>query len=340
MIDQARGHGGGSEVSNTSGSSSKDVNNNGLDEEQIAYLKQLYGFDQPLYMQFANWVYRLFTFQFGNSYYHHRSVLEIVKEKLPVSATFGIITFFLTYLVCIPLGIAKAIRDGSAFDSISSAFVLVGYSIPGFVLGVLLLVLFGGGTLWDLIPLGGLVSDNFDSLSTGEKILDYLHHIIAPIICLSIGSFAILTNLTKNSVLDNIRRQYVLTARAKGVTEKIVIWKHVFRNSMIPLVTGFAGGFLTLFFEGSLLIETLFSLDGLGLLSYEAVMSRDYPIVMANLFFFSLLFVVGNLLSDIMYVLVDPRVSFESMSEWYNLTKSQKNAGAPLSGINAGSIAL
>ncbi len=286
----------------------------GLDEEQIQSLQKLYGFDEPWYTRLVKWTYRLFTFQFGDSYFHHKPVVELVAEKLPVSISLGVASFFLTYLLCIPLGIAKAVREGSAFDFLTSSIVLIGYSVPSFVLGVLLIMLFGGGNYFDIFPIRGLTSDNFETLSGFGKFMDYTHHLILPLICLNIGSFAVMTALTKNTVLDNMKQQYVLTARAKGVKETWVLWKHVFRNSMIPLVTGFAGSFLTMFFGGSLLIETLFSLDGLGLLSFQSVMARDYPVVMASQFFFSLLFVIGNLMSDIMYVIVDPRINFDEMA--------------------------
>jgi microcin C transport system permease protein len=305
-------HGGGGEVAVTDGR--RDMRK-GMDEEQIAHLTKLYGFDKPVAQRFVEWTWKLFTFQFGDSYFHHQKVLDLVKDKLPVSVSLGVASFFLTYLLCIPLGIAKAVRDGSAFDVVSSTIVLIGYSIPGFVLGVLLILLFGGGSFWEVFPIRGLVSDNFETLSNWGKIKDYAHHLVLPLICLNIGAFAVMTALVKNTVIDNMQQLYVLTARAKGVKERWVLWKHVFRNSMIPLVTGFAGGFLTMFFGGSLLIETLFSLDGLGLLSFQSVMSRDYPVVMASQFFFSLLFVIGNLMSDVMYVVVDPRIDFDSMAE-------------------------
>ncbi|MFK7823099.1 MAG: ABC transporter permease subunit [Oligoflexales bacterium] len=310
----ARAGGQGGEVSGSGGGTAlgDKLNKRGIDQEQIEQLKKLYGFDKPVYQRFLSWCYKLFTFQFGESYFYHRKVIDLVKDKLPVSVSLGVISFLLTYLICIPLGIAKGVKVGSTFDVVTSVIVLIGYSVPGFVLGVFLIVLFGGGSFWDLFPIRGLVSDNFDSLSTFGKFLDYLHHLILPITCMTIGSFAVMTNLTRNTVLEHIKQQYVLTARSKGLSETIIIWKHVLRNAMIPLVTGFAGGFLTIFFGSSLLIETLFSLDGLGLLSYESVIKRDYPVVMANLFFFSLLYIVGNLLSDIMYVLVDPRISFET----------------------------
>jgi microcin C transport system permease protein len=285
----------------------------GLEPEQIAALQKLYGFDQPVHVRLFQWIVKLFTFQFGDSYFHNKKVVDLIAEKLPVSVSLGVASFFLTYLTCIPLGIAKAVRDGSAFDLATSFIVLIGYSIPGFVLGVLLIWLFAGGSFLDWFPLRGLVSDDFATLSTWGKIKDYIHHLVLPLICLDIGSFAVMTALTKNTVLDNMKQLYVLTARAKGVHARWVLWKHVFRNSMIPLITGFAGSFLTMFFGGSLLIETLFSLDGLGLLSFNSVMARDYPVVMASQFFFSLLFVFGNLLSDVMYVMVDPRIDFDSV---------------------------
>ena len=287
----------------------------GLDEEQINELKQLYGFDKPWPVRLASWTYKLFTFQFGESYFHHKKVIALVREKLPVSLWLGVSSFFLTYLLCIPLGVAKAVREGTSFDVVTSVIVLLGYSVPGFVLGVLLIWLLGGGSFWDVFPIAGLHSDNFDALNNWDQFKDTIHHLVLPLICLNIGSFAVMTTLTKNTVVENMRQQYVLTARAKGVKERWVIWRHVFRNSMIPLVTGFAGSFLTMFFSGSLLIETLFSLDGLGLLSYKSVMARDYPVVMASQFFFSVLFVLGNLLSDILYVVVDPRITFDQVAE-------------------------
>lgn len=283
-----------------------------LREEQIAYLKQLYGFDKPVHVQFANWLVRLFTFDFGESYYHHKTVVALVLEKLPVSVSLGGWSFLLVYATCIPLGIRKAVRHGSSFDVATSVLILVGYSIPGFVLGIFLVVLFGGGSFWSIFPLRGLTSDNFAELSAGAKVLDYLWHLVLPLTCYVIGSFSVLTLITKNSFLDEIHKLYVLTARAKGLSEGVVLWKHVFRNAMIPIILGFPGSFLSVFFTGSLLIETLFSLDGLGLLSYESIISRDYPVVMATLFFFSLLALVSNLLSDLSLILVDPRISFES----------------------------
>jgi microcin C transport system permease protein len=283
-----------------------------LREKQIAYLKQLYGFDKPVHVQFVNWLVRLFTFDFGESYYHHKTVVTLVLEKLPVSVSLGGWSFLLVYTACIPLGIRKAVRHGSPFDAVTSILILIGYSIPGFVLGIFLVVLLGGGSFWSIFPLRGLTSDNFAQLSAGAKVLDYLWHLALPLTCYVIGSFSVLTLITKNSFLDEIHKLYVLTARAKGLSEGVVLWKHVFRNAMIPIILGFPGSFLSVFFTGSLLIETLFSLDGLGLLSYESIISRDYPVVMATLFFFSLLALLSNLLSDLSLILVDPRISFES----------------------------
>ena len=215
----------------------------GLDKEQIEQLNKLYGFDKPIGERLLSWIYKLFTFQFGDSYFHHRKVVDLVVEKLPVSASLGIISFFLTYLICIPLGIKRAVVHGSRFDLMTGAVVLLGYSVPGFILGVFLLILFGGGSFWNIFPIKGLTSENFDQLNGYEQLLDYLHHLALPTVCMTIGSFAVMTNLTKNSVLENIKQQYVLTAKSKGVSQRTLIWKHVFRNSMIPLVTGFAGSF-------------------------------------------------------------------------------------------------
>ena len=310
-IAKARHGGQGAEAANHPVSSR---GRQGLLPEQIDALNKLYEFDKPVHERFLLWTYRLVTFQFGDSYFHNKSVIDLVKEKLPVSATFGVISFFLTYLICIPLGIAKAVRDGSAFDMLTSAVVLVGYSIPGFVLGVLLIWLFAGGNVFDWFPLNGMASLNHETLGPWDRLVDSVRHLVLPMICMTIGSFAVMTALTKNTVIDNLKMQYVTTARAKGLGNNAVLYKHVFRNSMIPLITGFAGSFLTMFFSGSLLIEKLFSLDGLGLLSFNSVIQRDYPVVMASQYFFSLLFVVSNLLSDLMYVIVDPRIDFEGRS--------------------------
>jgi microcin C transport system permease protein len=285
----------------------------GVDAQQLAQLKALYGFDKPPLTRYWLMLTRFARFDLGQSYFHHQSVWSLVVSKLPVSISIGLWTFFLTYLISVPLGIAKAVRNGSPFDVATSLIVLIGYAIPGFVLGVLLLVLFGGGSFLQIFPLRGLVSDNFSQLSIGGKIVDYLWHIALPVTASVVGSFAVVTMLTKNAFLDEIKKQYVLTARAKGLNEKRVLWKHVFRNAMLPLVVGFPAAFIGAFFTGSLLIETLFSLDGLGLLSYESVIRRDYPVVLGTLYIFTLIGLATKLLSDLCYVWVDPRIQFEQL---------------------------
>lgn len=285
----------------------------GLEAEQIEKLNTLYGFDKPAYQRFTMMIVNYATFDFGDSYFHNKSVVELVISKLPVSISLGLWSFFIVYSISIPLGIAKAVRDGSHFDVITSTFVLIGYAIPGFVLGIVLLVLFGGGSFFSIFPLSGLVSDNWRDLPWYAIVLDYLWHMVLPISCMVIGSFAITTMLTKNSFIEEIRKQYVLTARAKGLSGNTVLYKHVFRNAVIPLITGFPAAFVMSFFTSSLLIETIFSLDGLGLLSYESVLMRDYPVVLATLYFFTLLGLLSKLLADISYVLIDPRIQFDSV---------------------------
>ncbi|WP_293763368.1 ABC transporter permease subunit [uncultured Aquitalea sp.] len=282
----------------------------GLRPEEVAALKTLYGFDKPPLERFTHMLAGFARFDLGESFFHHQSVAALIASKLPVSMSIGLWTFFITYLVCIPLGIAKAVRDGSRFDLLTSTLILAGYAIPGFVLGVALLVLFGGGSFWQLFPLRNLVSDNWASLGPVDKVLDYLWHIALPVTASVVGNLAVMTMLTKNVFLEEIRRQYVFTARAKGVSEGRILYRHVLRNALIPLITGFPAAFIGAFFTGSLLIETLFSLDGLGLLSYESVMRRDYPVVMGSLYVFTLLGLLAKLLSDLSYVLVDPRVTF------------------------------
>lgn len=285
----------------------------GLDSDKIEQLKKLYGFDQPPLTRFLNMMKNYLVFDFGDSYYHHKSVVELVVSKMPVSMSLGLWSFLIVYGVCIPLGIKKAVHEGSTFDLISSTVILVGYAIPGFVLGVLLLVLFGGGSFWSIFPLRGLVSDNWNELSFFMKILDYLWHMVLPITASAVGSLAVMTMLTKNSFLEEIRKQYVLTARAKGLPENRVLYKHVFRNGIIPIITGFPGYFIASFFTGSLLIETIFSLDGMGLLAYQSVLNRDYPVVLGTLYFFTIIGLVSRLLSDLSYVVVDPRITFEGL---------------------------
>ena len=287
----------------------------GLDKERLDELKALYGFDKPVYQRFLEMLKNYLSFNLGQSYFHHESVSELIISKLPVSISLGLWTFIITYATCIPLGIAKAVRDGSKFDVISSTIILIGYAIPGFVLGITLLVLLGGGSFFDIFPLRGLVSDNWYELSWPARILDYLWHMTLPIIASVVGSFAVMTMLTKNSFIEEIRKQYVLTARSKGLDDNSVLYKHVFRNALIPLVTGFPAAFIGAFFTGSLLIETIFSLDGLGLLSYESVLRRDYPVVMGTLYLYTLLGLIAKLLTDLSYVLIDPRIQFESISK-------------------------
>ncbi len=311
MMTQLENHGGGEAAA--SGRTGLYQGNQGLDSDRVEQLKKLYGFDKPPLTRFLSMMSSYLVFDFGQSYYHHKSVAQLVISKLPVSMSLGLWSFIIVYSVCIPLGIAKAVRDGSRFDMLTSTFILVGYAIPGFVLGIVLIVLFGGGSFWNIFPLRGLVSDNWAQLDWISKILDYLWHMVLPITASAVGSLAVMTLLTKNSFLEEIRKQYVMTARAKGLSEQQVLYKHVFRNAIIPIITGFPGSFITAFFTGSLLIETIFSLDGMGLLAYESVLNRDYPVVLGTLYFFTIIGLVSRLLSDLSYVLVDPRISFDKV---------------------------
>jgi len=311
-----------------------------LDPEQMEQLKKIYHLDRPFWERYLrtflwyapkeqtetpltlekffnrdNWEGFL-IFKFGDSFYRNRSVLALIKEKLPVSVSLGVSSFFLTYIICIVLGIAKAVKSGTRFDTMTSVVVLIGYSIPGFVMGIFLIVLIGpgDGAVAHLIPLAGLTSagtPGYDEWSLAKKILDYLHHLAAPLFCYVLGGFATLTMLTKNAVLEEMKKQYVITAKAKGLSEKTVLFKHILKNALIPLVTGFPIGFLTMFFSGSLLIEQIFTLDGFGLLSFQAVIQRDYPIVLGSMFIFSLIALMGQLLTDLSYVLIDRRISFD-----------------------------
>ncbi len=313
LVAQLQGHGTGGEAS--AGVEGLYRGARGLDEERLEELKAYYGFDKPAWQRFVEMLGNYSTFDLGESFFHHKSVTELIIDKLPVSISLGMWTFFLTYLTCIPLGVAKAVRDGTPFDVVTSTIILIGYAIPGFVLGIALLVLFGGGSFWELFPLRGLTSDNWEQLSLIGKVTDYLWHMVLPVTAMVVGNFAVMTMLTKNSFIEELRKQYVLTARAKGLGESTVMYKHVFRNAIIPLITGFPGAFIGAFFTGSLLIETIFSLDGLGLLSYDSVMKRDYPVVMGSLYLFTLLGLLAKLLTDISYVLVDPRIQFESLGK-------------------------
>ena len=281
----------------------------GVEPARLEQIKALYGFDKPPHERFMQMLGQFARFDLGQSFFQNKSVSALIWEKLPVSISLGLWTFLISYLVAVPLGIAKAVRAGSRFDFVTTLLILLGYAIPGFVLGVALLVVFGGQLQW--FPLRGLTSANWDELSFGSKVVDYLWHLALPLIAMVLGSFAVTAILTKNAFLEEIRKQYVVTARAKGLSEGQVLYKHIFRNALIPIITGFPAAFIGAFFTGALLIETLFSLDGLGLLSYESVIRRDYPVVMGTLFLFTLIGLVTKLISDLSYVWVDPRVKFD-----------------------------
>ena len=284
----------------------------GLDPKFIKELEKQYGFDKPALERFWILVRDYSTFNFGKSYYRDVPVLELIKEKLPVSISLGMWMTFISYAISIPLGVSKAVRDGSRFDTVTSALVIFGYAIPSFLFAVLLVVLFCGGSFWQIFPLRGLTSDNFADLSWPQKIFDYLWHITLPVTSLVLGAFATSTLLTKNSFLDEIKKSYVQTARMKGLTERRVLYGHVFRNAMLIVIAGFPGAFIGAFFTGSLLIEQVFSLDGLGYLSYNSLIQRDYPVVLANLYIFALIGLVVNLISDLTYTWIDPRIDFET----------------------------
>ncbi|MCY3983951.1 MAG: microcin C ABC transporter permease YejB [Roseovarius sp.] len=283
----------------------------GLPPEFIKELEEQFGLDKPPLERFLNMMWNYARFDFGESYFRKVTVIDLVLEKMPVSVTLGIWTILLSYLVSIPLGIRKAVRDGSKFDTWTSGVIIAAYAIPGFLFAIMLLVLFAGGSYWQIFPLRGLTSNGWEDLSLIGKVLDYLWHIVLPITALSIGGFATLTLLTKNSFLDEIKKQYVMTARAKGLGENGVLYGHVFRNAMLIVVAGFPGVFIGVFFTGSLLIETIFSLDGLGRLFFEAAVGRDYPVMFATLYLTTLIGLVIALIGDLMYVLIDPRIDFE-----------------------------
>ncbi|MBC7138078.1 MAG: microcin C ABC transporter permease YejB [Defluviimonas sp.] len=283
----------------------------GLPPEFIAELERQFGFDKPPLERFLTMMAGYLRFDFGESYFRSISVVELVLEKMPVSITLGLWSTLIAYMISIPLGIRKAVRDGTPFDTWTSGAIIVAYAIPGFLFAVLLIVLFAGGSYWRIFPLRGLTSDNFEDLTLIGKALDYLWHIALPVLSTTIASFATLTLLTKNSFLDEINKQYVMTARAKGLTERQVLYGHVFRNAMLIVIAGFPGLFLGVFFGSSLLIETIFSLDGLGRLGYEAAVARDYPVVFGTLYVFGLVGLLVGILSDLMYVFVDPRIDFE-----------------------------
>lgn len=313
--------GGGSDFSgsgvNQSGGGGEDITSKyrgaqGLDPEFIKELEAQFGFDKPPLERFGLMLINYATFDFGESYFRDIGVLDLILEKMPVSISLGLWMTLISYLISIPLGIRKAVSDGSKFDVWTSAVVIVGYAIPGFLFAILLVILFAGGSFLDWFPLRGLVSDNFSELSWWEKIIDYFWHLALPLTSMALAAFATTTLLTKNSFLDEIRKQYVVTARAKGLTERQVLYGHVFRNAMLIIIAGFPGAFIGAFFGGSLLIETIFSLDGLGLLSFESVINRDYSVVFATLYIFSLMGLLISLVSDLTYMLIDPRIDFES----------------------------
>jgi microcin C transport system permease protein len=283
----------------------------GLPPEFIAELEKEFGFDKPPLERFLTMLWNYLRFDFGESYFRSISVVDLVLEKMPVSISLGLWSTLLAYLISIPLGIRKAVLDGSRFDTWTSWVIIVAYAIPGFLFAILLLVLFAGGSFLQIFPLRGLTSDYFDQLSLGEKIVDYFWHITLPIIASTISAFATLTLLTKNSFMDEIQKQYVITARAKGLSDRRVLWGHVFRNAMLIVIAGFPAVFIGVFFGGSLIIETIFSLDGLGRMGFEAAVARDYPVIFGTLFVFGLMGLVVGILSDLMYVFVDPRIDFE-----------------------------
>jgi microcin C transport system permease protein len=316
----ARVSGGGSDIAApsqaaqqaTSSAPSRYRGAEGVDPELIHELEKQFGFDQPLHVRFFKMIGNYLRFDFGKSYFRDEKVTDLILSKMPVSISLGLWTTFIVYLVSIPLGIKKAVKDGSRFDIWSSAAIIAGYAIPSFLFAVLLIVVFAGGRYLSWFPLRGLTSDNWSDLSWGQKIVDYLWHIALPVASLVIGGFASLTMLTKNSFLDEINKQYVLTARAKGLSENKVLYGHIFRNAMLLVVAGFPSAFIGILFTSSLLTEVIFSLDGMGLLGFEAAINRDYPIMFGTLYIFTLLGLVLNLIGDLMYVAVDPRIDFES----------------------------
>ena len=284
----------------------------GLDPEFIKKLEKQFGFDKPPAERFALMLWNYLRFDFGDSYFSGKPVITMIREKMPVSASLGLWLMIVTYLVSVPLGIRKAVNDGNRFDIWTSTVITIGYAIPNFILAILLIVFFAGGSYYNWFPLRGLTSDNFDQLSLGGKILDYAWHLVLPLFAIGVSSFATMTLLTKNSFLDEIRKQYVTTARAKGLTENKVLYGHVFRNAMLLVISGFPGAFLAAFFSGALLIEQVFSLDGLGLMTFRAVEKRDYAVVFANLYIMTLIGLVIALISDLLYTWIDPRIDFES----------------------------
>jgi len=304
--------GNGGDVLEQAGGDERYLGSRGLPPEFIAELEKEFGFDKPPLERFLNMMWNYMRFDFGESYFRSISVVDLVLEKLPVSITLGLWSTLIAYLISIPLGIRKAVKDGSSFDTWTSGAIIVAFAIPGFLFAILLLVLFAGGSYFRIFPLRGLTSEGFDDMTFIQQIFDYLWHIALPVIATTISAFATLTLLTKNSFLDEIKKQYVMTARAKGLSEKKVLYGHVFRNAMLIVIAGFPAVFIGVFFGSSLIIETIFSLDGLGRLGFEAAVARDYPVIFGTLFVFGLVGLLVGILSDLMYVFVDPRIDFES----------------------------
>ena len=301
----------GGGIDEAGGGDERYIGSRGLPPEFIAELERQFGFDKPPLQRFLDMMWNYARFDFGESYFRSISVVDLVLEKMPVSITLGLWSTLIAYLISIPLGIRKAVKDGTPFDTWTSGAIIVGYAIPGFLFAILLLVLFAGGSYFKWFPLRGLTSDNWDQLSMLGKVGDYFWHIALPVLASTISSFATLTLLTKNSFLEEIKKQYVMTARAKGLSERAVLYGHVFRNAMLIVIAGFPSVFVAVFFGGSLIIETIFSLDGLGRLGFEAAVSRDYPVIFGTLFFFGLMGLLMGILSDLMYVWIDPRIDFE-----------------------------
>lgn len=307
----AGGGDGGAVQSTTVGSEGAYRGRQGIEEELIKELERQYGLDKPFWERFGIMVWNYARLDFGESYLRSETVINIILEKMPVSVTLGLWATLISYLVSIPLGIRKAVRDGSRFDTTTSGVIIAAYALPGFLVPVVLLVLFAGGSYWQWFPLRGLHSDGFEEMTFWQQVGDYFHHIALPVLAMTISGFATLTLLTKNSFMDEIGKQYVLTARSKGLTENRVLFGHVFRNAMLIVIAGFPAAFVSVFFAGSIFIESVFSLDGLGLLSYEAVIRRDYPILLGSLFMFGLIGLVMKLITDLVYVWIDPRIDFE-----------------------------
>jgi microcin C transport system permease protein len=322
MIAKLQGHTLNS-TARVSGSSTGDSNvsnsnaqqHQGLEPEIVAQIEQMYGFDKPASERFWDMLINYIQLDFGDSFFRNTSVIDLIVEKLPVSISLGLWSTLFVYLVSIPLGIKKAVTHGSRFDLWTSTFITISYAIPGFLFAILLIVLFAGGSFLDWFPLRGLTSDNFSDLSYWGKVKDYFWHLALPLCAYTIGGFATLTMLTKNSFLDEINKQYVITARAKGLNDNAVLYGHVFRNGMLIIIAGFPSAFLSMFFTGSMLIEVIFSLDGMGLLAYESVINRDYPVIFATLFIFTLMGLLLKLISDLTYVWIDPRIDFDSRGQ-------------------------